>query len=174
MINERVYENPAKQIVKYFIGREVEKTPAYGTLTLFVVGIQNVSNIIQRAIDNNIEHIYLAANQSFELHTIIEWTGLIKSLLDKTEYKITIDHPLDNNEELNKNLESYSTHKNLIPMISVPIANIIKINYNTTIKFDDVGFNETNPGVWCERLGNLLDKNQFTDWTEYTKDRIIE
>lgn len=174
MISDRVYENLDTSYVTYFVGKEVEKTAAYGKKTLFVVGIQLVDEIIKRAKANGVSHIYLAANQSFILHLEEHWAILISELLEMTSYMITIDHPLNSNEKLNKFLGNESTNINLIPMVSVPIANIQSINYNTIIKFDDTGFNETNPGVWCSHLSELLDNDQFTDWTEYTKDRIIE
>jgi len=51
--------------VKFFIGTEVEHSPAYGQRTLFVVGAQNPKEILARALNNNCPHIYLGANQSF-------------------------------------------------------------------------------------------------------------
>ena len=45
--------------VKFFIGTEVEKSPAYGQRTLFVVGYQPTNEILARALNNNCPHIYL-------------------------------------------------------------------------------------------------------------------
>ena len=50
--------------VKFFIGTEVEHTPALGLKTLFVVGVQPIVDIIQTLsdpytqINQPIEHIY--------------------------------------------------------------------------------------------------------------------
>ena len=58
---------------KFFIGTEVEHTPAYGQKTLFVVGLQNLKEILARALNNNCPHIYLGANQSFQPNNDGEW-----------------------------------------------------------------------------------------------------
>ena len=39
--------------VRFFIGTEVEKSPAYGQRTLFVVGYQPTNEILARALNNN-------------------------------------------------------------------------------------------------------------------------
>ena len=51
--------------VKFFIGTEVEKSPAYGQKTLFVVGYQPKEEILARALNSGCPHIYLGANQGF-------------------------------------------------------------------------------------------------------------
>lgn len=174
MIKERIYENSNHHTVKYFIGTEVEKTLAFGQKTLFVVGCQYINDILKHASKNQITHIYLGANQSFSLHSPGEWSDIIVNLLSNTEFLITFDFPLNYQEDLFRELGEYAIHQRFIPMISIPIANITKINYNTVIKFDDIGFNQTNPGVWCSQINNLLNYSHFTDWKEYKNDRIIE
>ena len=42
------------------------------------------------------------------------------------------------------------------------------------VKIDDTGFNETNPGVWCHSLHDLMAHDKFTDWLKYRNDQIIE
>jgi len=51
--------------VSFFIGTEVEHTPAFGLRTLFVVGVQDPQIVLQEFNNNNCEHIYFGANQSF-------------------------------------------------------------------------------------------------------------
>jgi hypothetical protein len=51
--------------VSFFIGTEVEHTPAFGLRTLFVVGVQDPQIVLQEFDNNNCEHIYFGANQSF-------------------------------------------------------------------------------------------------------------
>ena len=58
-------------------------------------------------------------------------------------------------------------------MISVKVPHIRLFNYNATVKVDDTGFKESNPGVWCHRLHDLMDRSKFTDWSKYTKDEVI-
>ena len=47
-------------------------------------------------------------------------------------------------------------------------------NYNTMVKIDDRGFKETNPGVWCHSLHDLMDREKFTDWNKYGNDKITD
>ena len=44
--------------VSFFIGTEVEHTPAFGLRTLFVVGVQDPQIILQEFNNNDCEHIY--------------------------------------------------------------------------------------------------------------------
>ena len=45
---KRDYEDGVKDDIVFFIGDEVEHTPAYGMRTLFVTGIQDVNDIAFR------------------------------------------------------------------------------------------------------------------------------
>jgi len=65
-------------------------------------------------------------------------------------------------------------YNNFIPQIRVPLPYIEQWNYNTMLKIDDKGFNKTNPGIWTHSLHDLMDKNKFTDWTDYGLDKIIK
>ena len=42
--------------VTYFVGNEIEHTLAFGKKTLFVVGIQDVDEIVDMAQKNDVEH----------------------------------------------------------------------------------------------------------------------
>jgi hypothetical protein len=44
---KRNYTDGIKEDVVFFIGKEVEHTPAYGMNTLFVTGVQPVDSIAQ-------------------------------------------------------------------------------------------------------------------------------
>ena len=46
--------------------------------------------------------------------------------------------------------------------------------YSLEIKSHDKDFSATNPGVWCHSLHDLMDRNTFTSWAEYTKDEVIK
>ena len=73
--------------VSFFIGTEVEHTPAFGKRTLFVVGLQDSQIIQQEAKNNDCEHIYFGANQSFpaleinDADTWREWEMMIQDCL---------------------------------------------------------------------------------------------
>ena len=51
---------------KFFIGKEVEKTPLHGRKTLFVIGRQNPKEILlPRCPNNKIDHVYLGCADPF-------------------------------------------------------------------------------------------------------------
>ena len=160
---------------KFFIGTEVEHSPAYGQKTLFVVGLQNVKEILARALNNECPHIYLGANQSFKPMDSAQgwkdWNFVINSLLNENIW-VTLDYDISLHETVMN--QSWNHHNTFIPMISVKLPHINRLNYNATIKIDDIGFNETNPGVWTHPVQDLQNRKVFTDWTKYTKDEIIE
>ena len=66
---KRDYSTSSKPIegITFFRGVEIEHTPAFGKETLFVVGMQDPEEVIELAMKNNVEHVYLGANQSFDL-----------------------------------------------------------------------------------------------------------
>ena len=85
---KRDYDTGVAEEVVLFTGIEIEKTPAYGMKTLFVVGVQNEQTIINLAKDHNCTHIYFGANQSFpKLNTNDgkgwqPWEDMIQECLD--------------------------------------------------------------------------------------------
>lgn len=162
----------------FFIGTEVENSPAKGMLTLFVVGLQSCEEILDIAIRNNICHIYLGANMSLhglgnlEHTTWKQWDAMFEGLLDDTSIEyITVDIE---STQIEGFLEStMSEDIRVIPMVSVKLPYTKLLNYNTTIKIDDRGFNQTNPGVWCHSLHNLMDRETFTPWSAYKGDNPV-
>ena len=52
--------------VRFFIGPEVEHTPAYSKKTLFVVDFQDTLEIEKYAREYKTPHIFLGANHSFD------------------------------------------------------------------------------------------------------------
>ena len=158
----------------FFYGTEVEHTPAYGMPTLFVVGIQEEEWIGYRM--NGRRHIYFGANQSFPNPDVNDaeawkpWEDMIRGFLDR-DYLCTLDIDVKCVEGL---LESgLCEYHNFIPMISVKLPYLQQLGYNAIIKLDDKDFKSTNPGVWCHSLHNLLTRETFTDWSQYTKDEVI-
>lgn len=174
---------------KFFIGEEVEHTPAFGMRTLFVVGIQPVETIQSLAMAHKCDHIYFGANQSFpRLGTNDEewfkWEEMIRIMLRSGRHCVLNDGPGENKTYMctldidvscvEGLLESpLVEYDNFIPMLSVKIPYIKQLGYNTTVKIDDKDFNATNPGVWCHSLHDLQNRSVFTDWSKYTKDTII-
>jgi hypothetical protein len=158
--------------VQFFIGIEVEHTPAFGLKTLFVTGIHPVEDIALNL--NGANHIFFGANHSFNPQTPAEWDAwetMIRFFLDK-DYLCSLDIPLSAVEEFHEG--SLCESDNFIPQIRVPIPYIKLWNYNTMIKIDDKDFKATNPGVWSHSLHSLKDRSKFTDWAQYKNDKVIK
>jgi hypothetical protein len=171
------------EAVDFFVGTEVEHTPAFGKRTLFVVGVQNIEIIkwklgeTDRRSREPIKHIYFGANMSFPQHDGFDldefqpWEDMIKPFL-AAGYLCTLDFDVLHAEIL---AESSLTEKsNFIPMISVKVPYLQLLGYNATIKLDDKDFDATNPGVWCHSVHDLMSRDKFTSWAEYTKDEVLK
>jgi hypothetical protein len=165
------------EAVSFFVGTEVEHTPAFGLKTLFVVGIQDASSIMDVAMAETCIHIYFGANQSFPpLHIgdnfgWSHWEDMVQTCLE-AGWLCTLDLDIAQAEGL---LESSLVEfHNFIPMISVKLPYIKQLGYNATLKIDDRDFAATNPGVWCHSLHALQKRSVFTDWSKYTKDKVIK
>jgi len=175
---ERDYANGKKSSVEFFVGYEVEKTPAFGLKTLFVTGIQPVGIISGLVAKHACEHVYLGANMSFDPgdwqaghHRLSDaWDKMIKDCLGVGIY-ITLDFDVMHCEWVHEG--GYSENNNFIPQISVKLPYIGLFNYNTTLKIDDKAFNATNPGVWCHGLHELQSRTAYTDWQQYKKDQPL-
>ena len=59
-------------------------------------------------------------------------------------------------------------------MISVKLPYIKQFNYNATLKIDDTTWGHSNPGVWTHQLNELMTKDKFTYWDQYTQDTEIK
>ena len=180
---DRPYNSGDSNVATFFIGTEVEHTPAHGKKTLFVVGLQPVEEIERLLADaylsigGTVDHIYFGANMSFPNYSVndsngwTEWENMIIPFLDKG-YWCTLDIDSHCAEGLVEGrLCEYST---FIPMLSVKLPYVQLLGYNATIKLDDKDFKASNPGVWCHSLHELRNRRNFTDWSEYTKDEILK
>jgi hypothetical protein len=154
--------------VDFFTGTEVEKTPAFGKQTLFVVGVQSVESVALNL--QGCEHIFFGANHSFDPKDNLEWArweGMIGYFLERG-YLCSLDIPTSAVEQFNDS--GLCEYRNFVPQIRVSIPYIKLWNYNTMIKIDDNDFDATNPGVWTHSLHSLMSKRTFTDWDQYNKD----
>ena len=170
----RDYTTGVADNILFFVGNEVEHTPAYGMKTLFVTGVQPVVAIIGALANQDITHIFFGANHSFnpkDFHEHKEWEEMIFHFLNQ-DYLCSLDIPMSQVEEFHES--GYCEHDNFIPQIRVPIPYIKLWNYNTMLKIDDRDFKATNPGVWSHSLHSLLDRKNFTDWSKYKNDEIIK
>jgi hypothetical protein len=173
---KRNYKTGVADNAIFFFGKEVEHTPAYGMDTLFVTGIQPIKAIEDALTSATYEtkHIFFGANHSFnpsghEEHKA--WEDMIAYFLEKC-YWCSLDIPLNQVEEFNDG--GLNDFNNFIPQIRIPIPYIKLWNYNTMLKIDDKDFKATNPGVWSHSLHTLMNRNKFTDWSQYNNDTIIK
>jgi len=171
---KRDYEGQTAEGVVFFVGIEVEKTPAFGMRTLFVTGLQDVNEIRAIATEEECTHIFFGANHSFKIDSDDDWfywSEMIKTLL-KQGFLCSLDIDVTLAEDfLESELVEYN---NFIPQIRIPLPYVKQWNYNTMVKLDDRDFNATNPGVWCHNLHDLMSRDKFTDWNEYTLDKIVK
>jgi hypothetical protein len=175
----RDYNNSKIEKVIYFVGTEVERTPALGKKTLFVVDVQPVEDIRLRFIENKCEHIFFGANHSFnpglnfptDADEWQQWKTMIRHFLEMN-ILCSLDIPISHAEAFLE--ESLVEYENFIPQLRVPVPYIKQWNYNTMLKIDDRDFRATNPGVWCHSLHDLMDREKFTNWSQYTLDNPLE
>lgn len=175
-------DRPGHELATFFIGTEVEHTPAYGKKTLFVVGLQDYHRILEIILDSKshpvpIEHVYFGANMSFPNLAVnngaewAKWEKMIFNVMEQAAIMCTLDVNVNCVEGL---VESgLPENHNFIPMISVKVPYAQLLGYNATIKLDDRDFRATNPGVWCHSLHNLMSRDTFTPWDDYIKDQLL-
>lgn len=170
----RNYSDGTMSNINFFIGTEIEHTPAYGKTTLFVVGVRPIEDIEHFYNHKKCEHIFFGANHSFNPKDAQEhklWEEMIYYFLEK-EYLCSLDIPISQVEEFHES--GYCEYNNFIPQIRVPVPYIKLWNYNTMIKIDDKDFKATNPGVWSHSLHNLMDRKCFTSWDQYSNDKVLK
>jgi hypothetical protein len=163
-----------RQNIIYFTGHEVEHTVCHGMKTLFVVGTPPLEEILQQANrDIEIKHIYFGTSQSFNPQGYDEWknwNNLIMGCL-KEKYWVTLDFDVKYAEEIHE--DGWCENDRFVPMISVKVPYIKLYNYNATLKIDDRTWGATNPGVWTHQLHDLMSKDTYTYWDQYTQDTPI-
>ena len=166
-----------RQATVYFTGYEVEHTICYGKFTLFVVGTPPAEEILARAEASGVEHIYFGTSQSFpnigvnDAEAWAKWETVIKACLD-ANYWCTLDLDVAQAEGLHES--GLCENQRFVPMISVKLPYIQLFNYNTTVKLDDVTWGATNSGVWTHQLHDLMSKDKYTHWDQYTQDTTVE
>jgi len=169
-----------RQNVVYFTGYEVEHTVCHGMKTLFVVGTPPLEEILQQANrDIEIKHIYFGTSQSFNPAHILEsncydsykpWDEVIMGCLN-TDYWVTLDFDIKHIEGV---LEGgWNEYNKFVPMISCKLPYIRQLNYNATLKLDDLTWGKTNSGVWTHQLHDLMSKDKYTYWDQYTQDTTL-
>lgn len=167
----------------FFVGTEIEHSPAKDRRTMFVIGLQTEEQILWQIGETDrrskapISHVYFGANQSFPNPAVDDsvswsaWESMIQKFLDRG-YWCTLDLDVSAVAALCEG--SLVEHSQFIPMISVKIPYTRLLGYNATVKIDDRDFAATNPGVWCHSLHDLMNRECFTSWDQYTKDEVVK
>lgn len=163
--------------VKFFVGPEVEHTPASTRKTLFVVGQQPLTEILLHVDQVKVSHVFLGANHSFDAGYVsgadTYWKDTIAALINKN-VMVTLEYPAHQHQCILSILgQEIFESRNFVPLLSVRIPNFETSGPNLTVKIDDVDFQSTNRGVWCHSVKDLTDSNKFTDWQEYIGDEPI-
>ena len=167
---------------KYFIGNEVEKTPALHMKTLFVNGMLDADDVVAKAKDNGITHVYLGANHSFWLddkdasgvatpEQFRGWNNLFNKLKEQN-FWITLDYDVKYHQWIIE--QRYNEYERFISMISVKLPAINQLNHNARLKLDDRDFKFSNAGVWVHPIHQLITRATFTTWDEYKNDKEIK
>lgn len=171
---KRTYSTGEHGDVQFFTGWEVERTPAFGMMTLFVTGLHPADDIMDLYDKLNCKHIFFGANHSFQPGKDYaeweQWERMIAYFLDNN-YLCSLDIPLSEAEQFNDSC--LCEYDNFIPQIRVPMPYVKLWNYNTMLKIDDRDFRYSNPGVWCHSLHDLMARDKFTDWRDYENDQPI-
>lgn len=169
---KRPYQGDITDKVTIFTGLDIEKTPAQGMTTMFVVGMQDQTEVAVKAItawnNDRVEHVYLGANMSFVPDPY--WRKCIDNLLYQG-YWVTLDFDVKYMDDV---IAMNIQHNKFIPMASVKMPNIKSLNYNACVKIDDRDFDATNPGVWVHRVHDLMSQDTFNDWSLYKNDTVIK
>lgn len=163
-----------RQGVVYFTGYEVEHTICHGMKTLFVVGTPDFEEIKQQADKQDIKHIYFGTSQSFNPENPSDyrsWNSLIGRFLSEG-YWVTLDFDVKHSDLVTES--HWNECDRFVPMISVKLPYIKLYNYNATLKLDDTTWGHSNPGVWTHQLHELMAKDKYTYWDQYTQDEEIK
>lgn len=168
-----------RQEVTYFTGYEVEHTRCHGMKTLFVVGtppLEEILDQLNKVGRKEINHVYFGTSQSFKPKSMSHgeyepWDKIIIGCL-RQDLWVTLDFGIEHIEGV---IESgYNEYNRFVPMISCKLPYINQLNYNATLKLDDLTWGKTNPGVWTHQLHDLMDKDKYTHWDQYTQDTPIK
>ena len=168
---KRPYDEGVLKSVDFFMGVELEDTPAKGLKTLFCANpkasFAQLHSMLTRL---GCYHLYLGANQSWNE----SWGGVADMLFDVALKMagcgiwVTLDMPVAVANRLH-----LPQHKLIIPVLRVPIARIKQYGPNMRVRIDDTGWDQTNEGVWVLPAAQLTPEQHLTKWHEYKGDKPV-
>lgn len=170
MVNEDLQSalTPNRETCDWFLGREVEQTPAYGKQTLFLPKLLTV-HVIEKCLPKHCEHIHFGANKSIPSEGLNQskWALLEATITKflKDDLWCTLDVPAEQYQTV---LESSLVRYNrFILVVNLELPRIRQAGYNAVLKIDD----PSSGGVWCHSLHDLQDRKKFTVSDEYKHDK---
>jgi len=165
-----------KEEPDFFTGIEVENTKARGLRTLFVVDIQRPKEVVSRATQHIVNHVYLGANHSYHKDHIVRRNGfynMVKACIDKGLI-VSLNFWAHELAQVKEDMKELWTHENFIPQLSISIPNINTENTYLNIKIDDNSIQQqTNKGVWCFDLYDVIKEEYVTTWNQFANDKPI-
>ncbi len=159
---------------EFFVGKEVEHTKHFGKRTLFVVGLPAEKLVLERVRTQEVEHVYLGANQCMYADTepLSAWAALLRTLVTKG-LACTWDVPAHLLQAALKALGSLASHRSLVLTVSLKVPKLKDCKNTLVVKLDDADFKATNAGVWCMGAERFMHDSGFTDWSCYRKDQLL-
>jgi len=147
-------------------------TPEFADISSMMLIISGCCIIICK-----LSGVYLGCADSFQpgddKDSWSDWDFIITTLLEADVWvTLDFDSKYANHKWIHDN--GWTDYAKFVPMIAVRLPYIKLFNYNTTLKLDDKSFEGTNTGVWCHQLHDLKDRTNYTDWSEYVGDEVIE
>ena len=172
---KRDYDTGVKDDVQYFTGIEIENTKFAGLKTLFIVGCQPIDDIVAKASEAEVEHIFFGANHSWGEYTPAQYWNIRR--LQQLGYKITVDCSYADAIKLCYELKNWSSDilDNLCIIAQVQLPHIEQLeSVGAYIKIDDVDFKYSNSGVWVAPCNYYTNPANKTSWDEYGKDSVLQ
>ena len=150
----------------FYIGTEVNHTPAFSKRTLFVEDFQTNESIEKMAREYKTPHISLAANNTFVLEN--NWNNQLVHLLDRG-FMVTLEYPAELHDILILDLsKGVLQSRNFVPLPRVHIDGLATINPNLTIKINDVN----GDGFWTMHFHQIMDSNRYVSNLEIDMQKI--
>ena len=165
-------ERSGHDSVALFIGTELENSIMKGESTLFVVDDVDYKDIDRALFDQQITHLYLAANKSYSRDLMPYYKDIIGKLTKRT-INVTLDFPASDYEFIQSELSEFIGNEYFIPMMNVEVPKFHTMK-NIAVRFDDVDFGKTNPGVWVVNEAVLNTDECYTPWEKYSGDIVIK
>lgn len=147
---------------KFLTGPEMAHTNFNGLHTLFVAGFAYSSKILDMCSANNIKHVHLGYECTFQNNKM--YNQIILDLFN-AGLKVTLEYPASEYHTMQDliNLEVWN-NRNFVPLMTVEIGKTYLLGQNSSIQFVDGQSN--NAGTWSSKFSSVLDSNNYESVTD--------